>query len=49
LRQTLCETGSFSFQGLGGIGVWVPDGVNDPPQRWQALRAWRCTRQDAQR
>jgi hypothetical protein len=28
-------------QGLGGIGVWVLDGVSDPPQRWQALRAFR--------
>jgi spore germination protein YaaH len=25
-------------QQLGGIGVWALDGVNDPPQRWQALR-----------
>ena len=23
---------------LGGIGIWVLDGVNDPPERWEALR-----------
>lgn len=27
-------------QGLGGIGVWVLDGVNDPPERWQLLRGF---------
>lgn len=27
-------------QQLGGIGIWVLDGVNDPPERWQALRAY---------
>lgn len=27
-------------QGLGGIGLWALDGVNDPPQRWRALRGW---------
>ena len=25
-------------QGLGGIGLWVLDGVHDPPERWAALR-----------
>lgn len=25
-------------QALGGIGIWVLDGVNDPPERWQVLR-----------
>jgi spore germination protein YaaH len=27
-------------QGLGGVGLWVLDGVNDPPERWQLLRAY---------
>lgn len=26
---------------LGGVGVWVLDGVNDPPERWEALRRYR--------
>ena len=26
-------------QDLGGIGIWVLDGVTDPPDRWQVLRA----------
>jgi glycosyl hydrolase family 18 (putative chitinase) len=30
-----------TLQGLGGIGIWVLDGVNDPPERWQALRFWK--------
>lgn len=29
---------------LGGIGIWVVDGVNDPLEFWQALRAYRNTR-----
>lgn len=29
-------------QHLGGIGIWVLDGVHDPPERWEALRHyWR--------
>lgn len=28
-------------QGYGGIGIWVLDGVGDPPERWQCLRAVR--------
>jgi spore germination protein YaaH len=31
-------------QGLGGIGIWVLDGVADPPERWQVLRAYRGSR-----
>ena len=27
-------------EGLGGIGVWVLDGAHDPPERWEALRAY---------
>ena len=31
--------------GLGGIGQWILDGVNDPTERWQVLReAGRCSR-----
>ena len=26
-------------QGFGGIGLWVLDDVNDPPERWQVLRS----------
>jgi spore germination protein YaaH len=26
-------------QDLGGIGIWVLDGTNDSPERWQVLRA----------
>jgi spore germination protein YaaH len=34
-------------EGLGGVGIWVLDGVKDPPERWQALRAYRGVRPGA--
>jgi hypothetical protein len=27
-------------EGFGGIGLWILDGVIDPPERWQALRGF---------
>jgi len=32
-------------QELGGISIWVLDGVNDPPETWQALRQFLGLRQ----
>ncbi len=32
-------------QGLGGIGIWVLDGANDPLETWQALRQFSGLRQ----
>ncbi len=31
-------------QGLGGLGIWVLDGANDPPKTWELLRRYSSLR-----
>ena len=40
-RAWNAKLGWIRAQGLGGIGLWVLDGLHDPPERWAALRRFR--------